>query len=120
MAERTPREIETAPAPPAAAAGPGRAKLLILRGDDVRAIPIPAGGVISVGRSDRADVQIDDASLSRVHFTVELAANGDARVRDEGSSNGTLVRGARIASKSSVPIAPGEFFDAGGIRVAVV
>jgi len=49
--------------------------------------------VSNVGRGDGADIQIDDASVSRLHCAIVLGS--DVVVRDLGSTNGTLVDGIR-------------------------
>jgi hypothetical protein len=54
-----------------------------------------AEGRLTLGRGDRADVRIDDESLSRVHASV--SREGDAVwVCDEGSTNGTFVNGEPV------------------------
>ena len=95
----------------------GRARLVIISADATRSVVFPSGGVLSVGRSDRADVQVDDPVLSRVHFTVE-AGDAGATVRDEKSSNGTMVRGKRVEGRA--PLAHGEVFSAGGTKFLVL
>ncbi|QYO65698.1 DUF5715 family protein [Leptolyngbya sp. 7M] len=50
---------------------------------------------ISVGRTDLADIPIDDTGLSRVN-TVFFVEDGDLIVSDENSTNGTFVNGERI------------------------
>ena len=53
----------------------------------------------SVGRDTAADIQVNDASLSRLHF--ELVWDGKrAGIRDLGSTNGTFVSGVRISQQA--------------------
>ena len=47
--------------------------------------------VISVGRDPGADVYVDNPGVSRDHFRLEKAANGEYQVVDLGSANGTFV-----------------------------
>jgi len=53
----------------------------------------------SVGRDSSADIQVNDASLSRKHF--EIVWDGKAAgIRDLGSTNGTFVGGVRIEQQA--------------------
>ena len=47
--------------------------------------------VISVGRDPGADVYVDNPGVSRDHFRLERAQNGEYQVVDLGSANGTFV-----------------------------
>jgi Protein of unknown function (DUF3662)/FHA domain len=49
--------------------------------------------VTNIGRGAEADIQIDDTSVSRLHCSIVLGS--DVLIRDLGSTNGTLVDGAR-------------------------
>ena len=49
--------------------------------------------VTNIGRGIEADIQIDDTSVSRLHCAVVLGS--DVLIRDLGSTNGTVVDGAR-------------------------
>jgi len=95
----------------------GRARLVIVSIDATRSVPFPPGGTLSVGRSERADVPVDDPLLSRVHFTIE-ASESAVTLRDEKSSNGTFLRGRRLDAPA--PLAHGEVFSAGGTRFLVL
>ena len=54
------------------------------------------GGAVTVGRGDDVEAHVDDAEMSRRHFTISPA--GDAYVmKDQGSTNGTCVNGKRVA-----------------------
>lgn len=52
-------------------------------------------GVTTVGRAETSDVCLEAQGISRHHATVTVQ-NGEVRLRDEGSSNGTFVNGQRI------------------------
>ena len=49
--------------------------------------------VTNIGRGVEADIQIDDTSVSRLHCSIVLGS--DVLIRDLGSTNGTIVDGAR-------------------------
>src|SRR3569833_3081562 len=61
-----------------------------------RTIRVPADGVLQIGRSREADVQINSEAVSRNHAKIVIAG-GRAQIEDLGSHNGTLVNGERIA-----------------------
>ena len=50
-----------------------------------------------MGAAPRADIEIADAAVSRLHAELELRDDG-LWVRDEGSRNGTFVNGVRVES----------------------
>jgi pSer/pThr/pTyr-binding forkhead associated (FHA) protein len=56
----------------------------------------PKQAVIIFGRSPKADIRIEDASVSKRHVELTIS-KGAAMVRDLGSRNGIYVNGKRIA-----------------------
>ncbi len=58
-------------------------------------IPVPANRPLIIGRSPQADISVDSVSTSWEHATVTVEGD-DVRVRDAGSTNGTLVDGRRV------------------------
>ncbi|WP_153038948.1 FHA domain-containing protein, partial [Rathayibacter tanaceti] len=70
-----------------------------LRAGDV--VEIPRSRALTVGRSPHADLVLDTVSASWEHLSV--TREGDAlRVRDAGSTNGTLVDGVSAAGEGVV------------------
>lgn len=57
--------------------------------------------VVVVGRSDQADVFLDDSYASEFHLRFSLI-EGDLVLQDLGSTNGTYVNGRRIATPVSL------------------
>lgn len=55
------------------------------------------GNEVSIGRTDAAQLVINDPTLSRIHATI-FREGGDVWVMDENSSNGTFVNGERVAT----------------------
>ena len=53
-------------------------------------------GKTTVGRGDSCDIHIEAGHVSRLHATL-LLEDGVLTLRDEGSSNGTYVNGARLS-----------------------
>ncbi len=65
---------------------------------------VPPNGIYAVkgksriGRSEESEIVLLDPSVSRAHAVVEVT-DGNAVVRDLGSTNGTFVNGRRIESE---------------------
>jgi adenylate cyclase len=65
-------------------------------------IAVAAGRPVTIGRAAESDVVIPDVTVSRLH--AELVANDlGILVRDLGSSNGTSINGARVATGTVLP-----------------
>ncbi|MCC6521802.1 MAG: diguanylate cyclase [Polyangiaceae bacterium] len=73
-----------------------RAYLIVLAGVDVGKMFKLGEGQTTIGRSQKADIRLDDDSISRLHVKVTLAGTF-VEVEDLQSSNGTMVNGERIA-----------------------
>lgn len=95
------------------------------RRDDPRAalrLRFPSGDIVEVapGHSIRLgrDPQLCPAvtflaghdNLSRIHAHVGVEADGTAWITDETSTNGTFVRGYRLATNYAAPLRPGDTF----------
>jgi two-component system, cell cycle response regulator len=52
-----------------------------------------------IGRSNDAQIQIDDQGVSRRHARVDVT-DGQVRIFDLGSANGTIVNGERISARA--------------------
>ncbi len=73
-------------------------------------VPLPAGTVFRVGRTERADLALpDDTFLSSIHFALEMYADS-CTLRDLKSTNATTFRGAPV---STVLLRAGDTFVAG-------
>jgi two-component system response regulator AtoC len=81
------------------------------------AYPLPPAGALTLGRSNTADVLIDDPQASRQHARLHL---GDAiELEDLGSANGTKCRNVALAPNERRPIAPGDVFAIGASLLVV-
>ncbi len=93
-----------------------RAELLVLEGPpDCGRVELFAGNeddVVTLGRSSKNDVQIDDVTLSRQHLEVELQ-NGTLFLRDLNSKNGTLLNGQGV--DDAVALSDGDRITAGNV-----
>jgi len=74
------------------------AKLLITSGPQAGKEFLLFEPVTVVGRTQENDVTISDISISRRHASVERKDDGSYLLTDQGSSNGTFVRGKRLQS----------------------
>ena len=81
------------------------------------AIPLErAGKELLVGRDPKAQIPINDATLSAIHLALVPGDVGWA-VRDLGSRNGTKVNGLKLAPQLPFPLRNGAQIDAGGVRL---
>ena len=71
-----------------------------------------APGPVSIGRTSESDVVIPEYSISRQHCFIAIVG-GQARLTDCGSTNGTLVNGARVDPKRPLVLAGGEVITMG-------
>ena len=85
----------------------------------VRDVTLEEGKRLSVGRTKENDVAIDDQSISKAHASLLLNKEGKLIVADIGSTNGTFVRGERIAYGTAVEISAGDSLLFGLIKVDV-
>jgi hypothetical protein len=94
-----------------------RARLIVL---DPGTSPLAAGRAITlepvtrVGRSPDSTIMLDDEFVSAAHSMLILR-EGRWWVRDEGSTNGTMVNGRRIESES--PLIEGDELQVGRVRL---
>jgi DNA-binding NtrC family response regulator len=85
--------------------------------------PLPASGVVTVGRSSRCAVRIDDAMASREHAKIHIgSAEGVSvlTIEDIGSANGTRVRDAIIKPGEPAAFMPGEGINIGSTVLMVM
>jgi FHA domain/DUF1707 SHOCT-like domain len=78
--------------------------------------PRGAGDSFSIGRSGECDLTIADMTVSRVHATLERAADGWL-LTDLSSTNGTRVNGWRVRGR--VPVQPGDVVSFGDARYSL-
>jgi DNA-binding NtrC family response regulator len=94
------------------AAHAGNRLLLVVANERVLVTKqLPAKGSVVVGRGDAADVQVDDAALSRLHFAIHLGER--VGLEDLGSSNGTRLRNELLAPRRRADCGPGDLVEAG-------
>lgn len=74
-------------------------------------------GWTRIGRSAKADIRFDDATVSRRHALVVLTEDGELRVLDDRSLNGLFVNGNRV---EWAPLADGDELEIGRYRLYVL
>lgn len=74
----------------------GSALLIVQRGPNTGARFLLDHEVIHAGRSPKADIFLDDVTVSRRHSQFLAGENGTHIVRDSGSLNGTYVNRERV------------------------
>lgn len=77
------------------------AELVVVVSDDLRGRRFPIGAATVIGRSQDADIVIDDSYASDLHVRVGMQ-NGTVTVHDLGSTNGTYVNGRRVTVPTAV------------------
>jgi pSer/pThr/pTyr-binding forkhead associated (FHA) protein len=93
-------------------------RLVVLDGPDSgREFPLTGAFAIAIGRDDTAGIVIEDEQVSRRHALLTVSDDG-ARVDDLGSTNGTWVNGARIATPQ--PLLAGDELRVGGTRLRLM
>jgi pSer/pThr/pTyr-binding forkhead associated (FHA) protein len=80
----------------------------------IRGQAIPLEPVTRVGRSEANTLVLDDEFVSTAHAMVVLR-EGRWWVRDEGSTNGTMVNGQRVDGET--PIRDGDELQIGRVRL---
>src|SRR5436190_9503678 len=106
------------PPPPEKAEVPVAARITLPTGSkDVELVFVAAGRRLNVGRGTDNDMQINHASVSKVHAVLKMDAGQNLFVADTGSTNGTHINGMRIPYGEARPIAEGDVVAFGEIEV---
>jgi two-component system response regulator AtoC len=99
------------------AAKRGILRLLVV-GEGVYAThPLPEKGDLVIGRSDKADICIEDPLISRKHAVLHVGPR--ILLEDLGSSNGVRVREAPLERRQTVEILVGDAIDMGSTTLIV-
>jgi len=85
---------------------PPGVRLLVIGNGSYETYNLPTAGTVTIGRSESADVRLDDLQASRSH--ARLTIGETLFVEDLGSINGTRVRDRPIARGERVPVQSGE------------
>jgi transcriptional regulator with GAF, ATPase, and Fis domain len=109
-------ETHDVPSPPGGEAAASRYALVGVKEGSSFVFPLPAAGVLTVGRASEADLCIEDGSISRQHARLMLA-EGRVRVSDLGSRNGTRVNGQPVTG--SRDLLPGDVVALGTVTLVL-
>jgi two-component system response regulator AtoC len=86
--------------------------------------PLPSRGAVTVGRSSKCQVRIDDPLASREHAHIQIETTTDGApvltISDAGSINGTRVRDTALVPGEWAPIRTGETILIGTTMVVVL
>lgn len=92
----------------------GALDVVLVDGESLRRVPVPAAGAVTFGRGASCELVLDHPSVSRTHARIHGAAEaGEVSIEDLGSRNGTLVRGVPIAPHVRVRLRPGDVIECG-------
>lgn len=73
---------------------------------------------VVIGRGQRASFRIPHGQISRRHCEL-LESKGSVFIRDLGSTNGTMVKGTMLPSKTKVPVRSGSVIRLGDLAFRV-
>lgn len=82
-----------------------------------QSVDVSPGQRLSIGRSATNDIVIDHESVSKVHAALFIDSDGEMRVADTGSTNGTFLEGKRISYGKSHDAGRNNLITFGGITV---
>ena len=91
--------------------------LLVIDGAALQVVPLPGSGTLTIGRASACDVVIDSGSVSSHHANLVLGP--EVKIEDIGSSNGTTVEGAKIATHAPATLTIGVPFLVGAVTLMV-
>lgn len=67
----------------------------------IRTVRTSVVNKLTIGRSDKCNIYLDDLKMSRLHFEIELI-NNEFWIHDLNSANGTFLNGVRISQKRRI------------------
>jgi DNA-binding NtrC family response regulator len=98
--------------------GPANSVRLVVLGSGLPVThSLPPEGEVLVGRSETADVRIDEESISRRHALLRIGER--ITCEDLGSTNGSRVRDRQLKRGDISEIVPGEAFELGKVMCIV-
>jgi pSer/pThr/pTyr-binding forkhead associated (FHA) protein len=80
-------------------------------------VEVPCSGAdVSIGRQPGVSLELPLAAVSARHARV-FREEGDYRIEDLGSVNGTFLGSRRLTAHQPLPLSAGEVIDCGGVRI---
>ena len=102
---------------PAVSTAPGPYSVLAVVHGVVATHALPERGDVTLGRARESDIQVVDASVSRVH--ARLFSSDRVTIVDLGSANGVRIRGQLIPANTPIDVPIGEAMEMGGAIIIV-
>lgn len=90
------------------------AMLIVIAGPNKGARFLINSDKTAIGRDPKSEIFLDDVTVSRIHASLERAANGDFKVIDLGSLNGSYVNAHQIQES---PLSIGDEIQIGKFRL---
>lgn len=94
---------------------PGHLQMVVICDGQLASHPLPDNAAITLGRSPRCEITIDDKSISRRHAMLKIGQN--VTIEDLGSANGTHVRGRKLDIGKPAVVGIGELVTIGSASV---
>ncbi len=86
------------------------------QGGEALAMTLVRGASLVLGRAPSCDLSVNDATLSSHHLSFTTTPDGFWTVEDLGSTNGTLLNGARLPARLPRALFDGVDLEAGSVH----
>ncbi|TVR14852.1 MAG: FHA domain-containing protein [Planctomycetota bacterium] len=97
----------------------GQSRLRLMSGDAAgKEIPL-TGDAVTIGRSQKATIILDDKAASGVHCRLQSLEN-NWHVTDLKANNGTMLNGERIAVNTPLPLRSGDYLQIGSTLLSFI
>ncbi len=96
--------------------GPDGAYVLVVEGASSSMVPLPKEGTVLIGRAPECAVRLNDVACSRRQANLHIS-DGEVRLEDLGSHNGTRVNGERISGTRA--LASDDIIAVGPVKIIV-
>jgi two-component system, NtrC family, response regulator AtoC len=91
--------------------------LVVISDHTLRSHALPSRGDVVIGRTRDADIQLEDASISRRHAVLHVGA--ELELEDLGSQNGSKLAGRTLAPSERVTVAAGDTIELGEVLLVL-
>ena len=86
-----PRDLPIEPLPPGI-----RGRLEVIQGEERGRVIELTAGLNTIGRDKRNTIRLSCGSVSARHPVIDFTHSMEWRIRDQGSTNGTLLNGSKV------------------------
>ena len=94
----------------------GRWRVVVVNESGASSFALPPQGTTTIGRGDDAGIRLDDTAASRKHAQLVTRAGSEGStvtLVDQGSANGTHVRGRKLSAREQVELFEGDAVELG-------